>query len=188
MEEYIGIIKIFAGNFAPRGYLFCQGQILPITSYQALYSILGNVYGGDGRTTFALPDLRNRVPAGPSSNFPQGAVTGSASTTAMGQGILSVANLPAHSHQATAVINVNNEAGNSTDPTGNFLGSSGPAIDKEYNNSPATGTMNAGAVSVTVGNTGNGTPFAVQTNVDVMQPTIALNYIICTDGLYPPHP
>ena len=63
-EAYLGDIKIFAGNFAPRGWAFCDGQLLPISSNTALFSILGTTYGGDGRTTFALPDLRNAVPVG----------------------------------------------------------------------------------------------------------------------------
>lgn len=64
MDEMIGIIKIFAGTYAPRGWMFCQGQMLPIQQYQALYSILGTTYGGNGVTTFALPDLRGRMPIG----------------------------------------------------------------------------------------------------------------------------
>lgn len=188
MEEYLGIIKIFAGSFAPRGWLDCNGQLLAISQNTALFSILGTTYGGDGITTFALPDLRNRVPAGISNTLPEGAMVGSASSIAFGQGILSVANIPAHTHTATATINVNNEPGSDTNPTGNFLGSSGPATDKEYNSSPATGSMNAGAATVTIGSTGNGAPFTVQTNVDVMQPTLAIRYIICTQGIYPQRP
>jgi len=64
MDEFIGIVKLFAGNYAPDNWLFCHGQLLPVSQYQALFSILGNMYGGDGRTTFALPDLRGRVPVG----------------------------------------------------------------------------------------------------------------------------
>lgn len=188
MDEYLGIIKLFAGDYAPQGWLLCNGQLLSITSNTALYSVLGTTYGGDGVTTFALPDLRNRVAAGVSNTLPEGSVVGSASTVALGQGILSVANMPPHTHTATGVMNVNNVAGTSTDPTNNYLGSSGPATDKEYNDAAPTGTMNAGAISVTVGSTGNGAPFTVQTNVDVMQPTLALNYIICTVGLYPSRP
>ena len=64
MDEYIGIIKLFAGTYAPDGYYFCDGTLLPIQQYAALYSIIGITYGGDGRTNFALPDLRSRVPVG----------------------------------------------------------------------------------------------------------------------------
>ncbi|MBA4318309.1 MAG: phage tail protein [Flavobacterium sp.] len=187
-EPFIGEIKIFGFDFPPRGYMACSGQLLSIASNTALFSILGTTYGGDGVSTFALPDLRNRVAAGVSSTMPEGALLGSATTIAFGQGILSVANIPAHTHAATGTMNVNNAAGTSTDPTNNYLGSSGPATDKEYNEAAPTGTMNAGAISVTVGSTGNGVPFTVQTSVDVMQPTLALNYIICTEGIYPPHP
>lgn len=188
MEEYLGIIKIFAGNYAPRGYMLCQGQLLSVSQNTALFSIIGTTYGGDGVTTFALPDLRNRVPAGISSTLPEGAVVGSPTVTAFGQGILSVANIPPHTHNAAAVINVNNAAGTSSDPTGNLLGSSGPATDKEYNNADATGTMSDKAVTVTIGSTGNGAPFTVQTNVNVMQPTLGVCYIICVEGIYPSRP
>ena len=67
-EPLIGEVKLFAGNFAPRGWALCQGQLLPISQNTALFSILGTMYGGDGRTTFALPDLRHRVPVGPGEN------------------------------------------------------------------------------------------------------------------------
>ena len=65
MEPFIGQVMLFAGNFAPRGWAFCEGQLMAISSNAALFSILGTTYGGDGRTTFALPDLRGRVPIGP---------------------------------------------------------------------------------------------------------------------------
>lgn len=188
MEEYLGIIKLFAGNFAPVGYLECNGQLLSIAQNSALFSIIGVTYGGDGISTFALPDLRGRVAAGRSNTLPLGAMVGAANATATGQGQLSVANLPAHSHTASAVMNVNNAGGTSSDPTGNLIGSSGPATDKEFNSSPATGTMHPGAVSVTVDSTGNGVPFPVQSNVNVMQPTLALTYIICAQGIYPSRP
>lgn len=68
MDEFIGVIKLFAGNYAPEGWSFCWGQLLPIQQYAALYSILGTTYGGDGRNNFALPDLRGRVPVGASQS------------------------------------------------------------------------------------------------------------------------
>lgn len=188
MDEYLGFIKLFTGNFAPVGWLQCNGQLLQISQYEALYSLLGTTYGGDGNSTFALPDLQNRVPAGASNTLAIGSKTGSANVMAVGQGTLSEANLPPHTHSAAAVINVNNAAGTSSDPTGNLLGSSGPATDKEYNNGDPTGTMSQGAVTVHVESTGSGAPFAVQTNIDVMQPTMGLMYIICVNGYYPQHP
>ncbi len=101
-EEYIGTIKMFAGNFAPRGYLFCDGRLLPISQYTALFSILGTMYGGNGVTTFALPDLRGRVPiqagAGPElSNYALGQSGGEERTS------LTIANLPQHMHGITAL-------------------------------------------------------------------------------------
>ena len=77
MDEYIGIIKLFAGNFAPRGFMLCQGQLLSIAQHSALYSILGVTYGGNGQTTFALPDLRAKFPAGTNQPTDVGALGGS---------------------------------------------------------------------------------------------------------------
>jgi microcystin-dependent protein len=172
MDEYLGIVKLFAGNFAPRRWLHCNGQLLSISSNTTLFSILSTTYGGNGVSTYALHDLRNRVAAGVSGTLPEDSVVGPASTIALGQGILSVANMPPHTHAFTGPMNVNNFAGTSTDPTNNYFGSSGPATDKEHNYAAPTGTMNTGAISVTLGSTGNGAPFTVQTNVDVIQATL----------------
>src|SRR5687767_4324920 len=97
MDEFIGIVKIFAGNFAPRGWMFCQGQLLSIAQNTALFSILGTTYGGNGQTTFALPDLRGRVPVGvgqgpglPSMSL--GEMSGATSAT------MTIQNMPAHTH------------------------------------------------------------------------------------------
>ena len=136
-ETYLGEVDIFAGNFAPRGYALCEGQSLPINQYQALYSLLGTTYGGDGRITFALPDLRGRVPIGPG----QGA---GLSYYALGDSggvqsvVLSEAQMPVHDHAL-----------------------------------PSGGSTTSDA--------GGGQP---HTN---MQPFLGLNYVIHTDGYYPPH-
>jgi len=97
MEPLIGQIMMFAGNFAPRGWAFCEGQLLAINQYQALFSILGTTYGGDGRTTFGLPDLRGRVPMHPGngpglSSKRLGQKGGSETNT------LNVSQLPSHNH------------------------------------------------------------------------------------------
>ena len=129
MDPLLASIILFAGNFAPRGFYLCQGQILSIAQNTALFSLLGTTYGGDGRTTFALPDLRGRVPVGQGqgpglSNYDLGEVSGTESTT------LLVTNLPQHNHPLIAT----SEAGSTSDPTGAFLGNTG-ALDKEYNTS-----------------------------------------------------
>ena len=174
-EPFIGQIILFAGNFAIRGYAMCNGQILPIAQNTALFSILGTTYGGNGQTTFALPDLRGRVPIhvgqGPGlSSYDLGQVGGTENVT------LTQNNLPPHSHQ----LNVSAGAkGNIAVPTNNFLGignlpSSGENVNN-YNNAAATGAMNAG--SITGG--GNSIPFP---NI---QPYLVLNYQIALQGIFP---
>ena len=166
-EPFIGEIKLFAGNFAPRGWALCDGQLLPISSNSALFSILGTTYGGDGRTTFALPELRGRVPVHPGtgpglSNYRLGQKSGAETNT------LTANNMPAHSHninQASAA------EGDSNVPAGNLLArtdarsytSTGPAV--------ATGgaTDNAGGGQA----------------VNNIQPYQAVNYIIALNGIYP---
>lgn len=170
-DAYLGEIKMFAGTFAPQGYAFCNGQLLPIAQNTALFSLLGTTYGGDGVTTFGLPDLRGRAPIhngnsqGPGlSPRPLGQKGGAESNT------LSVAQMPAHNHTLNAVSSV----GNQTTPTNNTMADSG-LFDKEYSDTNADTTMNAN----TVGNTGGNQP------VNNMQPYTVINYIICLSGIYP---
>src|SRR5512140_216933 len=110
---FIGEIVMFAGNFAPRSWALCNGQLLPIAQNTALFSILGTTYGGDGRTTFALPDLRGRVPVHPGqgpglSNYVLGEMAGTENTT------LLINNMPAHNHTLNAV----SDAGDTAAPAG----------------------------------------------------------------------
>ena len=95
-EPYLGEIRIFGFNFPPRGFAHCDGQLLPINQYQALYSILGIAFGGDGRTDFALPDLRGRVPTHVGAMVSQGQKSGSQEV------VLTVDEMPAHSHDLQA--------------------------------------------------------------------------------------
>jgi len=171
MEPFIGEVIMFAGNFAPRSWAFCDGQLLPIASNQALFSILGTTYGGDGRTTFGLPDLRGRVPAGPRSGpglqtIAPGEKIGTNTNT------LTVNELPSHNHP----LNANGTAsGRSTvaSPANNFSAQNSDASGNYA--TTADGTMNAQAIGATGGNR----------PVNNMQPTIGINYIICTEGIYP---
>lgn len=172
-EGFIGEIRLFAGNFAPRSWAFCDGQLLPISQNTALFSILGTTYGGDGRTTFGLPDLRGRVPLGARTgpgltNRVLGSRGGTQTET------LTVAQIPSHTHSATA--HAYNTEGNQSTPTNNFPAKSGSG-DPDYDNGTANTTLNSGAV--TIGNTGGG---SVHNN---MQPFLTLNYIICTSGIFP---
>lgn len=183
MEPFIGQVILFAGNFAPRGWAFCDGQLLPIAQNQALFSILGTTYGGDGQNTFALPDLRGRAPIGPRqgaglSNYPLGQRTGREALT------LTVNELPAHSHPTQLALSfaapAHSGAGDSDTPSPSAV-PAGTGGVLAYSNSPADTTLAGGAVTgqVTVANTGGNQP------VDIRPPTLALNYIIAIVGLFP---
>lgn len=165
MDPFIGQIVMFAGNFAPRGWALCEGQLLPIAQNQALFSILGTTYGGDGRTTFALPDLRGRAPiqqgSGPGlPTYSLGQKGGNATTT------LTTQNLPAHSHSLAA-----KEEANSDVPNGNFV--AGAGFDAFGLTSDTTMSSSA------IGNTGANIPFSNQ------PPYLAINYIIALVGTFP---
>ena len=168
MEGTIGEIRMFAGNFAPRNWALCQGQLLPISQNTALFSILGTTYGGNGQTTFALPDFRGRVPVGQGQgpglpSVQLGEVGGEWSHT------LTVNEMPAHNHVATAP---GSSAATSKSPSGaapafTASGSSyGPAADLAM-------------IPGTIGNTGGSQPHP---NV---QPYLGMNFIICLFGVYP---
>jgi microcystin-dependent protein len=183
-DAFTGEVKLFAGNFAPRGWAFCDGQEMQITQNTALYALLGNQFGGNGRTTFALPDLRGRVAVGPRrgnglSNFTQGQQGGSKTNT------LNTSQLPSHSHTASGVIRASSAKATSKDPTGNYFAS---AIQVDGRNefevfsytSSKNVDMNADAINVTVGTTGSSKEF------NNLQPFLAINYIICLYGTFPP--
>ncbi|RTY90059.1 phage tail protein [Flavobacterium sp. GT3R68] len=162
---------MFAGNYAPAGWATCDGQLLPIAQNTALFSLLGTMYGGDGQTTFALPDLRGRVPVhsgtGPGlSNYQQGQAGGSEANT------ITVSQMPAHNHTILAVT----ADGNQNVATNN-LPANTKALDKEYSSANPDTTMNPGMV----GNTGGNQP------VNNIQPYLAVTYIIALQGIYPPH-
>lgn len=165
------LAEIYMGgmNFAPRGYITCQGQVLSISNNTALFSLLGTTFGGNGTTTFALPDLRGRVPIGQGTGpglTPKtlGEVGGSENVT------LLTTQLPAHTHQLVAV----QDAGDSSVPTGAYLANTGQ-LDREYKSSGTTTPMAAGAI----GNAGGNQPH------NNMQPYLVLNFYIATEGIYP---
>ncbi len=176
MDPFLAQIIMFAGNFAPRGWAFCEGQLLPISQHQALFSLLGTIYGGDGRTTFALPDLRGRAPihqgTGPGLHpRPQGQKGGEETT------VLTVGQLPAHNHAAT--IQASPGDGDSGLADGNSLAhqSRGTTVPTIYNNGAPSIAMHAN--SVAVGNTGAGNA------INNMPPYLAINYIIALEGTFP---
>ncbi|WP_316805484.1 phage tail protein [Pedobacter nototheniae] len=179
MDEYVGIIKIFGGNFAPRGWLLCNGQIVSLSQYQALFAIIGTTYGGNGLSTFGLPDLRGRVPIGtgqgvglPLVNL--GEIGGTPSVS------LIVNNLPAHNHLVTGTVKqaVNADSANTDSPESTYLGP--VSTGNLYNNQPSPNVFGGNlAVNLTTATTGAGTP------VNNLQPYLGLSYIICFEGLFP---
>lgn len=195
MDEMMGVIKLFAGNFAPRGFMLCDGSILPISQYTALFSLLGTTYGGNGQTTFALPDLRGRVPIAQGTsvgglNYTLGEAAGSPTVT------LTASQIPAHVHPldaswltATATVNAGTD-GSTNNPQGNYWGTPAPIGVKpvdSYTASKAT-NMAADAVSVQINGTGNTGAAGAGQPFDNRQPYLALNYIICVEGIYPSRP
>lgn len=179
MDPFLAEIVMFGGNFAPRGWAKCEGQLLPISQYSALFSLLGTMYGGDGRTTFGLPDLRGRTPIGVGngpglSNYRQGPGGGHE------QVYLNLTNLPSHTHTATGTIMGSftppSGGANSGTPAGNNFSSSASNI---YSSNAANVDMAAGGVSVTIGNTGGNIPFSV------VQPWCAVQFIIALQGVFP---
>jgi len=172
MEPFLCEIKLFAGNYAPRGWAFCNGQILPISQYQAVFTILGYTYGGDGKTTFALPDLRGRVPIHTgASTGPRAREVRLGESSGSNDNTLTIGNLPKHNHPVFA----NNQQGTSGNPTDNFPANSG-ASDKEY-----TDNSNTSMNHHMTGLVGGDLP------VNNMQPYLGLNFIIALYGEFPSH-
>lgn len=165
-EPFLAEIRIVGFNFAPRGWAFCDGQILPINQNQSLYSLLGTNYGGDGRTSFALPDLRSRTPIHRSDGHPLAQKGGAETVT------LTAAEIAAHTHTAKA----SSAAGNNARPTGRVLAAEVPP-DLAYRD-PEAANMTA-LRSGTVTNAGGGQAH------NNMQPYITLAFCIALRGLFP---
>lgn len=193
MEPYLALICIFGGNFAIRGWAFCQGQIMSIAQNTALFSLLGTTYGGNGQTTFGLPDLRGRAPIGMGQgpglpNYVLGQMAGTTSTT------LLIPNMPAHTHIAdssglAAVPSASTANGTTNIPAIDLVpaqvppaGSGPSAITMNaYGKQDNTTTLAPGKVtgSVVIGMTGGTQPFSIQ------NPYVAMNYLIATEGIFP---
>lgn len=163
-EYFIGQIMLAGYNFAPRYFALCNGQLMPISQNQALFSLLGIQYGGNGSTTFALPDLRGRTPVGASATYGQGAVFGVENVT------LQQTNMPAHSH----VVNASTQAGSSRSPNNAVYGSASGEM--------LYGTADSSPVSLApsqIQPVGSGAP---HTN---MQPSLTINFTIALNGIFP---
>ena len=175
MDYYLGEIRQFAFYFAPRGWALCNGQLMPIQQYSALFALLGTYYGGDGKTTFGLPNLQGRVPLGmdPNANWPIGAEKGSDSVE------LTQGEMPTHNH---AVIGLNNAGTKASPETGCYLG---------FDARGGSGVIrymqaNVAAPSTTLAPTTLG-PSGGSTAHENRQPFLALSYCIAiSDGIFPP--
>lgn len=191
LSNTLGEIRLFAGNFEPEAWRFCQGQIIEIKGNEALYSLLGTNYGGDGKVTFGLPDLRGRAPisGGQGKDLPSYKL---AEKGGVEKAAMTVDNMPRHSHSGKATF----EGKASLDASNSVYSNSGnpqnqvPANYKfEHLYAKTTdGTMGGGIdvsvdqySDVKVSETGGGLPF------DIMSPFVAINYIICVSGVYPQH-
>lgn len=200
MDPTLAEVRIFAGSYEPLSWQFCQGQLLSISVNTALFSLIGTIYGGDGQSTFALPDLRGRVPVGTGAGpglpvIDVGDVWGTETTT------ITTSQMPAHTHMIagagaapitgsiTATMNVNTTAGSGGDPQNAFLGLDGSGSGL-YASAATSGNAMAGSAinlnsnglvvnlngQVQIGVTGGSQP------INLMQPYLALNYIIAVEG------
>lgn len=161
-DPYVGEIRMFGGNFAPVGWMLCQGQTVAISQWELLYTVIGTTYGGDGDVTFMLPNLIGRFPLHQSTSYPIGAMAGAESV------IVTTSTMPQHTHSALAT----NSAGSSTSPSGKVWASGSTT---EYTSTAPTITMNPAALSPVGGNLPH----------ENMPPFVAINFIIAMDGLFP---
>jgi microcystin-dependent protein len=160
-QPYVGEIRMFAGNFAPAGWMFCEGQLLPISQYETLFNLIGTTYGGDGQSTFGLPDLRGRLPIHQGSGFTLSQNGGAETVT------LTTSQMPAHTHTINATTNSNTVSL----PNGAFL-ASGPDIYDQ--NKPGNANM-APAISSVGGNQPHNN----------FQPYLCVSFILSLYGVYP---
>ena len=159
---YIGEIRIFAGNYAPQGWAFCDGSLLSISEFDTLFNLIGTTYGGDGQTTFALPDLRGRIPVHQGAGFVLGQSGGAEAVT------LTTAQLPAHTHLPQA----QSTPATSRAPGGNVWAVTAAT---RYSPAPLASTLDAGAIQAA----GGGQPH------DNLMPGLCVNFIISLFGIFP---
>jgi microcystin-dependent protein len=163
-DPFLGEIRMFGGNFAPSGWAFCNGALMPISENDALFTLIGTTYGGDGQSTFALPNLQSRVPIHVGPGFVLGQAGGTESVT------LTINQIPSHTH----VPQANNAAGNQVSPQNGVWASTNPSLN-QYSNVAPTLNMDPGAL----GQTGGSQPH------DNMVPFLAVNFILSLFGIFP---
>ncbi|MBV8688355.1 MAG: phage tail protein [Alphaproteobacteria bacterium] len=163
-QPYVGEIRIFAGNFAPAGWMFCDGQLLPISENETLFQLIGTTFGGDGESTFQLPDLQSRTPMHQGGGFILAETGGAEEVT------LTISQIPSHTHPMIASTNVAQD----TSPAGKILGQAGGGALPYIQDTTDT-NLSAQAVSVTGGS-------QPHTN---LQPYLCVNFIISLFGIFP---
>ena len=161
-QPFLAEIKIISWNFSPKGWAFCNGQLLPINQNQALFSLLGTTYGGDGRVTFALPDFRGRIPIHVGQGLLEGQKSGEESHT------VNTSEMPAHNH----MVQASGAAANKAVPTNNFLAN---VSTKVYAGNANVTTLHP----TTITNVGGSQPH------ENRQPFLVLNFIIALQGIFP---
>lgn len=175
MEAYfIAQICLFAGNFAPRSWAFCNGQLLSIAQNDALFALIGTIYGGDGQVTFGLPDFRGRIPVGAGqgpglSNISLGQQAGTYNHT------LTINQIPAHTHTPTIAVGVSSANGNTGNPAGAVVAQT-PA---NFYAPAANATEAFAGSSVSVSPAGGNQPF------DKIMPYLGMNFVIALEGIFP---
>lgn len=162
-QPYVGEIRMFAGNFAPAGWMFCDGSLVPISEYETLFNLIGTTYGGDGQSTFAMPDLRGRVPLHFGSGFTLAETGGAENVT------LTVAQIPAHSHPMLGSTGL----ANNTSPANNVLAQT--STFDFFQSNPANNPMAAQSI----GSVGGSQPH------ENMQPYLCVSFIISLFGIFP---
>jgi len=167
---------MFGGNFAPGSWMYCDGSLLSIAEYSTLFSLIGTTYGGDGQQTFALPNFKGRIPVGTGqgpglSQYYIGQAGGSESVTMLNS------QMPMHTHLSTVTFSIPaySELGSSPDPTNNILAN----VTGAYTTDQSDTMLAPFSAAVTLNPVGGSIPFSV------MQPYLAVNYIICVEGIYP---
>lgn len=179
MEGTISEVRGFAGNFAPNYWMFCNGSLLPIAQYTPLFALIGTTYGGDGQTTFALPDLRGRIPVHPGQGaglpyIDLGEMGGRENVTLLSS------NLPPHTHAVTGSITFPVSAAVGTTPSPQNAGYAVSTGDDFSDVSNANmGAVPGGNIKLMAGPTGGNQP------IPNMMPYLALNYVICVEGIFP---
>lgn len=170
-------IRLFAGDFAPKSWAFCQGQTLAINTNQALFALLGTTYGGDGITTFKLPNFQGRAPMGTGNgagleNYQLGQIDGNTSVT------MTIAQMPTHNHASvndTVAIKTYSDGGDSGSPVNNTLAS----LSGLYSDKAADSILKPISAAFGLTPTGGNQPFSIE------QPYLGMNYIICLYGIFP---